>query len=150
MALSRSTSLEIKNKVDKMANAERGRSTLSQLTMREYVSLPATGLTDPLRVHGRNSLFRQCAGRNGLRAEVMAPAAKKVCLPLLVISVGPSVREDVLFRPAGQIKLRTGGKEVKTGLGDLAAAFSGKPFVQLLTQRMQVEYVRGGVVQLRV
>ena len=58
--------------------------------------------------------------------------------------------ENVDFRPAGEIKRRSNGEEVETGPGEVRAALAGEHGVKLFPDRMEMENVGGGVLDLGV
>src|SRR5579859_5971468 len=58
------------------------------------------------------------------------------------------VRENVFLFPTRQIEGGAVGKEVETGLGQLDPAFARQQFVHLVAQAVQIEHVRGGIVEL--
>src|SRR5438874_1663587 len=59
-----------------------------------------------------------------------------------------SVLEDVDLRPAGQVQPGAAGQEAESGLGQLGAALAFQQGIQLGLERMEVQHIGGGVVEL--
>ena len=58
------------------------------------------------------------------------------------------VGEDVELGPTLEVEAGAVGQEIEAGLGERGAPFAGEHRVELLLQRVQVEHVVGGVIQL--
>src|SRR5260370_14764799 len=58
------------------------------------------------------------------------------------------VREDVLLRPAFEIKQDAMRQEFKTGAAQPLASLTGQHRIESSAQRMQVEHVRSGISKL--
>src|SRR5712691_2818299 len=58
------------------------------------------------------------------------------------------MREDVLLRPAGQIKQGACRQEIKAAAGQVGAPLARQHRVESRPQRVQVQHVRGGIAQL--
>src|SRR5260370_17080259 len=58
------------------------------------------------------------------------------------------MREDVLLRPASEIKQNAMRQEIKAGAGELLASLARQHRVESAAQRVQVKHVRGGIAKL--
>src|SRR6516225_11257920 len=63
-------------------------------------------------------------------------------------SMARLMREDVLLRPALEIKQNAMRQEFEAGAGERLAALPGQHGVESGAQRVQMEHVRGGVAKL--
>ena len=60
------------------------------------------------------------------------------------------MRENIVFRPTGEVEQRPGGEEVEAGLGQLHPVFADKPLVELLLQPMKIADIAGSIFALGI
>src|SRR5207248_2143209 len=58
------------------------------------------------------------------------------------------MREDVLLRPASEIKQNAMRQEIKAGAGQLLASLARQHCVESAAQRVQVQHVRSSIAKL--